>query len=732
MPRSDGMQLERRAFLTAALLAGGGLALDLSLPGNPAHASVPGAADLGAYVSIAPNGAVRIVAKNPEIGQGVKTSLAMMIADELDCDWDQVEVVQADARPELYGAQFAGGSLSTPNNWLPMRRAGAAGRDMLVRAASARWAVDAAEVTTGRGRLFHAASGRSLGYGEVATEAAALEAPDLKSVKLKSPDRFTIIGRPTRGVDSARVLAGEGLFGIDTRLPGMLYAAFEAAPAHGSRLLSADTAAAERAPGVKKVVRIAGAGGFDGTVDGVAILATNWWYAKEARAKLILEWDNSSAKGHGSEDYAARAKTLLDENGGTDFERSGDPDMAMARAAKRVAARYDYPFLAHGQLEPQNCTALFEDGKLELWVPSQQPQPGRELIAAQLGIALADQTVHITRIGGGFGRRLNNDYMVQAAAIAKAVPGTPVQLLWTREDDMKRDFYRPGGWHAFEAGIDDKGSIIAFKNHFATFGGNGKAFKFANMAERHFPAGLVPDLALTQSYMDIGIPLGAMRAPTSNALCFCFQSFLDEVAVAGDRDLPTLILELCKEGKIVGDADAPDVAPRAFHTARARGVVRKVLEMAKWHEKPSLSGRGKGFAFYYCHLGYFAEVVEASVAEDNSVTVHHVWAAGDVGRQIVNPLMAEAQVRGAILDGLAQALEGQRIDFVDGAIEQSNFGEFSLGRIDRNPPIDIAWVRSDNPPSGLGEPALPPVIPALTNAIFAATGKRIRSLPIQL
>lgn len=727
----------RRAFLTASLLTGGGLALDFTLPlaaAGAGPASTKKTVDVGAFVSIAPDGIVTIVAKNPEMGQGVKTSLPMIIADELDADWAHVRIVQGDVNPALYGPQFAGASLSTPTSWMPMRRAGAGARDMLVRAAAARWAIPAEQITTANGRLFHKASNRSLGYGEVASEAATLTPPDLKKVKLKTPGQFTIIGRPTRGTDTPRVVRGAPLYGIDTRLPGMLHASFEAAPAFGAKLVDADLTAARKAPGVKYIVPITGAGGFDGTVDGVAIIATNWWYAKEARKLLRLKWDTGPAKGIGSADYAARAKALLDSDKGTIFEHYGDVEHGLAAAAKRIKARYDYPWLAHATLEPQNCTALFKDGKIEIWAPAQQPQPGRELIAKQLGIPLENQTIHITRIGGGFGRRLNNDFMVQAAAIAKAVPGIPIQLVWTREDDIRRDFYRPAGWHEFEAGIGANGKLIAFKNHFATFGADGKAFKFANMAENHFPAQLVPDLSYIHSYMPIGIPMGALRAPTSNALCFVFQSFLDEVAVAAGRDLPGLTLDLVADDKIVGvvgNVDDPYTPPRAFYTKRARAVVKKVVEISNWAQKPPEPGRAKGFAFYFCHLGYFAEVVDASVA-NGEVTVHNVWVAADVGRQIVNPLGAEAQVHGSVLDGLAQALEGLKITFKDGAVEQGNFGDYTLARIGRNPKVEIAWVISDFPPTGLGEPALPPVIPALSNAIFAATGKRLRSLPLDL
>jgi isoquinoline 1-oxidoreductase beta subunit len=719
---------DRRSFLKVALLAGGGLALDLSLRLDAADAAATGLAAINAFVSIAPDGRVTVVNKNPEIGQGIKTAFAMILADELDCAWSQVaSVTQADANPAVYGPQGAGGSTSTPNNWLPLRRAGAAARDMLVRAAAARWQVAPGEVTTAAGRLLHKASGRSLGYGEVASEAAALAPPDLKTVRLKTPAEFTIIGKPTRSVDVARIARGEPMYGIDTRLPGMLYAVYEVAPANGGKLKGADLAAARAAPGVRQVIQLSAKGELDGLVDGVAILATSWWYANAAREQLKCEWDTSATAGHSSDAYAARAGEMLDGKPHADLFRAGDVEGRLATAARKLAARYDYPFLAHGTLEPQNCTALFKDGRLEIWAPSQTPAAGKEQVARLLGIPSANITVHVTRIGGGFGRRLRNDYMVQAAAIAQAVPGTPVKLLWNRQDDMRRDFYRPAGWHGFDAGFDAQNRLVAFRNHFVTFGKDGKAAFFANMHDDHFPAGMVPDMALVTSTLSTAMPIGALRAPVSNGLCFAFMGFLDEAARAVGKDLPTLLLELC-------DGHAPAAEPkdepsRLFNPVRAGAVIRKAMEIARWG-RPVAKGRGLGFGFYYCHLGYFAEVVEASV-EDGAILVHKIWAAGDVGRQLVNPLGAEKQVRGAIMDGLGQALEGQKITFVDGAVEQSNYHDFRFGRNDRVPPLEIAWVTSDAHPTGLGEPALPPVIAALANAVFAATGKRLRSLPLE-
>jgi len=724
---------DRRTILKASLLAGGGLALRALLP-LPARAlagpvdSSAATAELSAFVTITPDGTVTIVSKNPEIGQGVKTSLPMMVADELDCDWSQVRVVQADANANRYGDQSAGGSTTTPKNWLPMRQTGAAARTMLIAAAAARWQVNATELTTSKGRIFHAATNRSLGYGDVASAAAALVPPDPQTIPLKEPSQFTIIGRSRVGIDSARIVRGEAIFGVDTRLPGMLYAVYEVAPAHGGKLVKADIGAAKSSPGVKHVIPIRGEGNSDeGLDDGVAIVASNWWLANQARAKLAVQWDLSSAKGHSTAVYRAKADAAIASGGGSDLRLDGVPDAKLASASKRISARYDYPFIAHAPMEPQNCTACFKDGKLEIWAPTQAPRDGLEAVQQALGIAPDAMTLHLMRAGGGFGRRLLNDFMVQAAAIAKAVPGIPIKLVWSREDDIRRDYFRPGGWHHFEAGLGASGELVAFTDHFVTFGDGKTTARAANFNVGMPPAGLIEHLRYRQSMIPTMVKTGWLRAPGSNALCFASQSFLDEVALTAGTDLPKLMLTLLGPSRSIA---APD-GRSSLDTGRARGVIERVMQTSSWSQQPSASGRAKGFAFYYSHRGYFAEVVDASVSGAD-VTVHKVWVAGDVGSQIVNPMGAENQVRGAVIDGLAQALAGQAIELVDGAVQQSNFHDFPLARMPMTPEIEIAWVRTDSPPTGLGEPALPPVIPALTNAIFAATGTRIRSLPVRL
>jgi isoquinoline 1-oxidoreductase beta subunit len=671
---------------------------------------------------------VTITGKNPEIGQGIKTSLPMIIADELDVDWDQVTVTQAMVNEAAYGGQTAGGSMATPTNWMPMRQVGAAARALLVAAAAQRWGVAPDSITTRSGRLLHAASGRSLGYGEVASAAAGMPVPDPKTLMLKDPSAFRIIGHPTGGCDSPRIVRGEPIFGIDTRLPNMLYAVYERCPVFGGTLKSAGLDAARAKPGVRQVFTVKGNGRAESLVDGVAILATNWWLANQARDALQVEWDEGPGAAQGTDGYDAQAKALL-EGGKPQGEtyRAGDADGAMAGAAKRITADYAYPFLSHAPLEPQNCTALYQDGKLELWAPSQLPERGRGLVAEALGLKPEAITMHMPRIGGGFGRRLMNDYVVQAAAIARQVPGTPVKLLWNRMEDFQHDFYRPAGWHRFTAGFDADNKPVAFADHFVTLMKGDKPTSGGEFDFQELPALLVPNLLYSQSGIDSVVPTGPMRAPRSNALAWAFQSFLDEVAVAAGTDLPGLTLGLLGEPRLLPLRPGARIA---FHTGRARGVIEKVLAMADWQSKPAAADSAKGFAFYFCHLGYFAEVVEASVAADGTVRVPRVWVAGDIGSQVVNPSGALNQARGSIIDGLGQALGGLAIRLTGGRVEQQNFDTYPLPRTPGLPDIQIEFVTTDFPPTGLGEPTLPPVIPALCNAIFTVTGKRIRQLPI--
>jgi isoquinoline 1-oxidoreductase beta subunit len=731
----------RRTFLKVSAAAGGGLLLQAMLAplARVAMADSPvapagQAASLNAFVRIAPDGIVTIMSKNPEVGQGIKTMLPMVIAEELDVAWKDVRIEQAPLDAAKYGRQFAGGSMATPLNYDPLRRVGAAGRQMLVAAAARTWNVAPSECRTEAGVVFHQGTGRSLGYGALASLAATLPVPDLATVALKDPKDFTIIGRRIPGVDNAKLVTGQKLFGIDVTVPGMLYAVFQKCPVFGGKVMSANVDALKSLPGVHDafIVKASEANPDSdpqGLNDGVAIVAKSWWAASQAREKLDVTWDEGPTAAQSSEGFAQGAAKLAQGAPASYLRRDGDVAASLGGAAHVVEAAYSYPFLSHIDLEPQNCTAQYRDGKVVLWAPTQNPGPGATLVAATLGIPESNVTVNMTRVGGGFGRRLRNDFMAEAAWISKQV-GAPVKLLWNRQDDMQHDFYRPAGFHFLKGGLDDTGRLIALRDHFVTFGHGSRLADSAAMDANEFPAFLVANLEYGQSMMQLGVPTGPMRAPRSNALGFVFQSFIDELAHQAGKDPIEFRLALLGEPRVLVNSTGRPDAIRDFNTGRMSDVLRHVAQMSGWADRDALPSRtGKGVAFYFSHLGYFAEVVQATVAASGDIRLDHVWVAADVGSQIINPSGAENQVRGAALDGLGAAL-GQAITIDRGRVVQANFDSVKPLRINQAPPVEVDFLTTAHPPTGLGEPALPPVIPALCNAIFAATGKRIRSLPI--
>jgi isoquinoline 1-oxidoreductase subunit beta len=722
----------RRAFLQASAIIGGGLLLEWTLPARGIAGDTvpvaPAGSQLNAYIRIAPDGVVTIVSKNPEIGQGIKTMLPMLIAEELDVDWNNVRTEQALNDPVKYGRQFAGGSRATPLHWEPLRRVGAAGRQMLVSAAAQAWSVPASECTTTAGTVRHVATGRALGYGGLAARAAGLPVPDLATVALKDPKDFRIIGKSQRGVDSPLVVTGRPLFGIDVQVPGMRHAVFVKSPVFGGTVAIANVDAIRTLAGVSHAFVVSGGEVFDGLTSGVAIVGDSWWAAQKARDKLEVTWNEGPTATQGSAEFDRQAAALAQQRPQIPVFSEGDVVAALAGAAHVVEAAYSYPFLAHATLEPQNCTASVRGGKAEIWAPTQNPDSGAKIVAKTLGLAEPDVTVHMTRCGGGFGRRLMNDYMVEAAWISKQV-GAPVKLLWDRADDLQHDFYRPAGFHFFKAGLDGAGRLVAFRDHFVSFGTAGKFASSAGLQPAEFPARFVANLELGASLIPLGVPTGPLRAPGSNALAFAFQSFIDELAHASGRDPVRFRLDLLGAPRRLPSPPGPSGPMPDFDTGRMRGVLESVAERSGWGKRSLPSGSGLGVAFYYSHLGYFAEVVQATVDPRGKVRVDKVWVSGDVGSQIINPTGAENQVQGAALDGIGAALN-QAITIDRGRVTQRNFDDYRLLRIDEAPPVDVHFVISDNPPTGLGEPALPPVVPALCNAIFAATGKRLRHLPI--
>lgn len=706
---------DRRSFLKIAATAGGGLLLGFNWGESDAATSaelgvagdimgVPSALgiDFNSYLSINPQGIITILSPNPEVGQGIKTAFPIIVADELDADWTKVVVEQAPLDTKKFERQVAGGSGSIPHSWQRLRKAGATARQMLMGAAAKRWNVPAAECTTDKGFVLHAASNRRLSYGELATEASQLAIP--ADVKLKDSKDFKLIGSTIKNVDNPKIITGKPLFGLDFYREGMLFAMLQR-PAFGYKLKSLNAEAAKAMPGIVNVLT------FD---NNVAIVGKSTWQVKKAKDALKIEWEKADVL-ESTADHNRLFKELLDGSDATVRRKDGDVDTAFKNAAKVIKAEYQCPFLSHSSMEPMNFFAHVRSDGVELVGPTQTPELARNETAKLLGISPDKVTVQLTRMGGGFGRRLKADYVIEAVQVSKLV-NAPVKLIWTREDDMTGGSYRPAVRYRFEAALDADGNMIGYKLRGASINA-GNATR-----EDNFPSGAVDNVLIDSVDHKSPITTGPWRAPITNFLAFAEQSFIDEVAQAAGKDPVQFRLALLDKAK------QKPVGAIKYDIDRMKGVIELAAEKSGWGKKKGADGKliAQGFSVYFSHRSYVAQVGEV-VMQKGKPVLQKVYSAADCG-VVINQSGAQQQVRGCVVDGIGHAMYGN-ITFKDGVPEQKNFNEYRLIRLTEVPEVEVHFVKNDIEPTGLGEPSLPPAGAAVANAIFKASGKRLRSQP---
>jgi len=695
----------RRDFLKTSALAGGGLVLGFTLPGASRFAEAAGVFSPNAYIRIASDNRITVVCGLSEMGQGVHTAIPMLVAEELDADWSRIEVKQAPADPAfnnpIFGMQATGGSTSVRGHWEPMRKAGAAARAMLVAAAARKWKSEPADCRTEKGVVVHK-SGKKLSYGRLVHAAAKLAVP--AEVKLKNPKDFRILGTSAKRLDTPAKVNGKAKFGLDVRLPGMLTAVMARPPVPGGKVVSVDDAKAKAIPGVRQVVQIPG---------GVAVLAEGFWAAKQGRDALEIKWDHGPNATLSSESVSS----MLTEGagkGGAVARSVGDVGLSVA---KRLQAVYEAPYLAHACMEPMNATVWVKPDEIEVWAGTQSQGPSQGILGKVVGIAPGKVKVHTMYLGGGFGRRFAPDFTVDATLLSK-ISGKPVQLIYTREDDTKAYFYRPASVTRFVGGLNAGGKAVSFSASVASpsiMEASGFMKLPPNGVDEMAVEGIkdcpydFPNLRVEYARREPGVQVWFWRSVGHSQNLFFIESFVDEMAVAAGRDPYEFRRELL------------DKQPRY------KGVLELAAQKAGWG-KPLPAGVHRGIAVAQSFGSYVAEVAEVSVTKDGKVKVHRVVGAVDCG-MTVNPEIVKRQVESAVVYGLSAALYG-RISFKDGRVEQSNFHDYPVLRIDEMPRVEVHIAASTEPPGGMGEPGLPPLAPALTNAIFAATGKRLRKLPI--
>lgn len=733
--------MNRRSFLKVSAIAGGGMMLSFSwLAGckpTPEEAlALPEEwFDLNSYISIGGNGVVTLMSPNPEFGSNVKTSMPMILADELDIDWKNVIVQQADFFPERFERQSTGGSQGIRQGWKVLRTAGATARQMLINAAASAWNVAAAEITTAAGILYHKPTGKKAGYGEMASRAAALPVPE--EVTLKDIDDFTIIGTSRKNVDGKNIVTGKPLFTIDHKQEGMLIAMIAHPPAFGLKLKSVDDSAARSMPGIRDVFTITTfeedyeRNPFDiaAFTELVVVVGNTTWEVMNAKKALKVEWEEisdsrivfnrrggkktvavpaglESTEGHKLR-MAERAKQPAEV-----LRRDGDPERAFRRAAKVIERTYTAPFLSHNTMEPVNCFADVTAEKAEIYGPIQAPEFARETLSARLGLPKDKIHISLARMGGGFGQRGYGHHLVEAALISQKMKA-PIKLLYTREDDMTNGIYRPTYTATYKAALDKDNNLIAFHVR------GGGIPEHAIHANR-FPAGAVDNYLAEGWALDSNITIGAFRAPRSNFIAGAEQSFLDEVAEAAGKDPIAFRLDLLERA-----ARNPVGKKNDYDPERYAGVLKLVREKSGWKE--SETDLHRGVSAYFCHNTYVAQVLDLEM-RDNKPVIQNVYAAVDCGI-VVNPDAAANMSEGAMVDGIGNAMFGE-MTFVQGVPEKNNFNKYRMIRQKDAPrSIEVHFVQNEHDPTGLGEPLFPPIFAAVANALYKATGKRFYDQP---
>jgi isoquinoline 1-oxidoreductase beta subunit len=724
----------RREFLRTGVTGGAALVVGFRLStrvfaGQTADQEKKTPNPFDAWVRITPNNRVTLILGKSEMGQGIMTALPMILAEELCVDWKNVKVEQAPTNPKIYDLG-TGGSGSVAGSWLPLRRAGAAAREMLIAAAAQKWEVGADTCKAQDGQVVHGNPKRYLSYGELVETAAKLPIPNFNTVPLKNSNDFTLVGHDTRRYEVRDKATGAATFGIDSRVPGMLFAVVARCPVFGGKVVSFDAAKAKAVPGVRDVIAFETSGRGASTTGGIAVLAVNSWAAMQGRNALKVKWDFGPASKESSaglhEQFLANAAKP-----GKIVRNDGDADSVLASSAKQIEAAYEFPFAPHACMEPMNCTVHIRPDGAEAWVPTQAPQWAQGVIAEAAKLPPEKVIVHTTLMGGGFGRRYQADFVMEAAQVAKAA-GKPVMVLWTREDDMQHDFYRPASYHKMQGALDANGNLAAWK-HFQTSTSIAAKWR-ENGAEKpeqgEFGTGSTipyqtPNIRIEYTLAESSVPRAWWRSVEHSTSGFVVESFIDELAVAAGQDPLAFRLKLIGPDRKIPLFDAEKAPP--LDTARLKGVLQLAAEKAGWG-KPLPKGQGRGIAAFYSFDSYTAAVAEVSV-KNGAAKLERLVYAVDCGRPI-NPEGIRAQVESAAIYGLSAA-SYDAITISGGRVEQSNFNDYRMPRMNEAPKTEVHVVMSKEEPTGIGEPGLPVMAPAMCNAIFAATGKRLRRLPIR-